>query len=94
MNGLTFGQALEATERREKIARSGWNGRGIYVFLIPGASTSVQLKDGAWKAVSVGSFLAIDTTGLQSDNTDAPRSVVPWLASQTDMRAKDWQVVE
>lgn len=33
------------------------------------------------------------TDGLQTDNPDAPLNRVPWLASQTDMLAEDWQVV-
>ena len=36
----------------------------------------------------------IDTTGLRSNNPDAPRSCVPWPASQTDMLAEDWEIAE
>ena len=36
----------------------------------------------------------VDTTGLRSNNPDAPRSCVPWLASQTDMLAEDWEIAE
>ncbi|MEB2279672.1 DUF2829 domain-containing protein [Lysinibacillus xylanilyticus] len=39
-------------------------------------------------------YIFIDTTGLQTDNVNAPKSRVPWLASQTDMLAEDWEVVE
>ena len=39
-------------------------------------------------------YIFIDTTGLKSDNEFAPRDLVPWLASQTDMLAEDWQVIE
>lgn len=39
-------------------------------------------------------YIYIDTTGLKTDNRDAPKSKVPWLASQTDMLANDWEVVE
>ena len=39
-------------------------------------------------------YIYIVTNGLVSDNPDAPRGVVPWLASQTDMLATDWEVVE
>lgn len=35
-------------------------------------------------------YIYIDTTGLQTDNPDAPKDRVPWLASQTDMLAEDW----
>lgn len=39
-------------------------------------------------------YIYIDTTGLRSNNSDAPRSCVPWLASQTDMLAEDWEIAE
>ena len=39
-------------------------------------------------------YIYIDTTGLRSNNPDAPRSCVPWLASQTDMLAEDWEIAE
>ena len=38
-------------------------------------------------------YIYIDTTGLQTDNPMAPKSLVPWLASQTDMLAEDWMVL-
>ena len=38
-------------------------------------------------------YIYIDTTGLQTDNPDAPKNRVPWLASQTDMLADDWEIV-
>ena len=39
-------------------------------------------------------FIYIDTTGLKTDNPDAPKDRVPWLASQTDMLANDWEIVK
>ena len=39
-------------------------------------------------------FIYIDTTGLQTDNPDAPKNRVPWFASQTDMLSEDWIIVE
>lgn len=90
---LSFGAALEAAERGERIARKGWNGRGIFVFKVSGGAVTPVTKAPNTPVLSVGPFLAIDTNGLQSDNPDAPRSVVPWLASQTDMLAQDWTVV-
>lgn len=38
-------------------------------------------------------YIYIDTTRLISENPDAPRDRVPWLASQTDMLADDWVIV-
>lgn len=39
-------------------------------------------------------YIYIDTTGLQTDNPDAPKNRVPWLASQTDMLAEDWEIAD
>lgn len=80
-DGMSFGLAIEATKKGQKIARTGWNGKGIFVY-IP-----------ADRGEMTNPYLAIDTYGLQTDNPDAPRCIVPWLASQTDMLADDWMIV-
>src|SRR5690606_8908472 len=81
---MSFGDALVMLEQGEKMSRSGWNGKGIFIRL--------QRPDENSKMTSP--YIFIDTTGLQTDNPDAPKSRVPWLASQTDMLAKDWCIVE
>lgn len=84
IDGMTFGLAIEALKMGKKVARRRWNGKGIFVEL--------QVPDQYSKMSSP--YIFIDTTGLQTDNPDAPRSRVPWLANQTDMLAEDWWVVE
>ena len=81
---MNFGVALEAAKKGAKIARKGWNGKGIFV--------KVQIPDQHSKMT--GPYLYIDTTGLQTDNAFAPKNRVPWLASQTDLLADDWVIVE
>lgn len=81
---VNFGQAIEALKAGKKMARSGWNGKGIFIEL--------QTPDDNSKMTSP--YIFIDTTGLQTDNSHAPKSRVPWLASQTDMLAEDWQIIE
>jgi len=81
---MNFGQAIEALKSGEKVQRTGWNGKGIFIEL--------QRPDERSKMTSP--YIFIDTTGLQTDNPSAPKSRVPWLASQTDMLADDWCVVE
>lgn len=81
---MSFGDALVMLEQGKKVSRSGWNGKGIFIEL--------QRPDENSKMTSP--YIFIDTTGLQTDNPDAPKSRVPWLASQTDMLAKDWCLVE
>ena len=80
---MDFGKAIEELKSGKKVARGGWNGRGIYIEL--------QVPDAHSKMTSP--YIYIDTTGLQTDNSQAPKSLVPWLASQTDMLAEDWVLV-
>ena len=79
---MNFGEAIAALRTGEHLQRGGWNGSGIFIEL--------QTPDANSKMTSP--YIFIDTTGLQTDNPDAPKSRVPWLASQTDMLAEDWQI--
>lgn len=80
--GMVFGMAIEAMRKGHKVARKGWNGRGIFIEL--------QVPDEHSKMTHP--YIFIDTTGLQTDNPAAPKDRVPWLASQTDMLSDDWAV--
>lgn len=80
---MNFGLALEGLKKGNRVARKGWNGKGIFIEL--------QRPDEYSKMSHP--YIFIDTTGLQSDNPDARRNLVPWLASQTDMLSEDWVVI-
>jgi Protein of unknown function (DUF2829) len=77
---MDFGQAIRELKRGRRVAREGWNGKGIFIELQVPTETSKMTSP----------YIFIDTTGLQTDNRAAPKSLVPWLASQTDMLAEDW----
>ena len=80
---MGFGAALAALKQGFNVARRGWNGKGIYLALQrPDANSKMTLP-----------YIYIVTNGLVTDNPEAPKGVVPWLASQTDMLANDWYVV-
>ena len=81
---MDFGQALAWLREGHKVARKGWNGKGIFLML--------QVPDAHSKMTHP--YIYIDTTGLQTTNPDAPKDRVPWLASQTDMLANDWVIKE
>ena len=83
MAGMSFGIAIEAMKQGHRVARKGWNGRGIFI----------ELQNPTDLSKMTHPYIFIDTTGLQSDNEHAPRDLVPWLASQTDMLSDDWQIV-
>lgn len=83
-DSMSFNIALALLKKGYNIARAGWNGKGIFIGLhTPGKH-----------AAMTSPYIFIDTTGLQTDNEAAPKSRVPWLASQTDMLADDWCIVE
>lgn len=87
-DGLSFGLALEAAKKGMRIARAGWNGKGMYVFLVHGMDfhTNADLSELDDQDVEVLDCLVIRT---------ATGAFCPgWLASQTDMLADDWMVVE
>lgn len=89
MNSMNFGAALEAIKAGLRIARTGWNGKGMFVYLVPPASYPVQT--GAAKAhfgegamVPYNAYMAIKNV----DNT-----VSTWVPSVNDCLATDWGVV-
>lgn len=81
---FSFSDALKYLRRGLKVARAGWNGKGIYVIEHPVDSCEI----------CTGPFLVIVTTGLVTDNLDAPKCIVPWFPSQTDLLSDDWIFVE
>ena len=84
MGKRDFGYALTELRCGEKLRRTGWNGSGIFIALQMPDENSFMTKP----------YIYIDTTGLQTNNPDAPKCRVPWLASQTDMLAEDWEVIK
>ncbi|MCZ4073557.1 DUF2829 domain-containing protein [Agrobacterium sp. LMR679] len=89
---MNFGHAVEALKSGHRVARAGWNGKNMFLVLVPG-STGLTVDEGrplAKAGVPVGTVFdylphidMFTTTG----------SFVPWLASQTDMLAEDWMIV-
>ena len=90
IDGLTFGLAVEAMKLGKKVARSGWNGKGMFLFLVPGSVFKVNRPP----------LLGVYPEGTEItycphiDMKTADGKVVPWLASQTDVLAEDWGVVQ
>ena len=80
--GLTFGDALSLLKRGAKVARNGWNGKGMWLEL--------QVPDANSKMTLPYVFLCYPTDRISA----TPGARVPWLASQSDMLAEDWGVVE
>lgn len=81
---MNFGQALELLKQGKKVARQGWNGKGMFLYYVPAksypASTEIA-KEEFGATVEYGAYIAMKTV---------QGNVVPWLASQTDVLANDW----
>lgn len=86
---FNFGHALQCLKDGKKVARSGWNGKGMFLFLVPGSRFIVN------RAPLLGIYP--EGTEIQYhahiDMKTAQDTVVPWLASQTDVLAEDWEIV-
>ena len=80
---MDFGLAIKLLKNNIKVRRKGWNGKGIFIEL--------QVPDEYSKMTHP--YIFIDTTGLKTNNEFAPKDRIPWLASQTDMLAEDWEIV-
>ena len=88
-NNMDFGQALRLLKDGCKIARIGWNGKGMFLFL----------EEGSVFKVNRPPLLGIYPEGTEInycphiDMKTADNKVVPWLASQTDVLAEDWMII-
>lgn len=93
VGGLTFSDALEALKQGFKVGRSGWNGKGMWLTLVEATTedTPVTGKAG-YQAHGEGLYLLkrLPWIGMRT----ADMSFVPWLASQTDLLAEDWTVIQ
>ena len=87
--GMSFGLAIEALKKGHLVQREGWNGKGLKLALVGrGAGGFYEIS---FSEVSTLPYIVI-IYPLGAKNT--PGAIVPWLASQTDMLADDWQIVE
>lgn len=86
MKNLTFGDAIERLKRGQRVARAGWNGKGMWVRQVDlyndreFSVREARVSHGTWRP-----FLVIKST----DN-----ELMPWLASQADVLAEDWFELE
>lgn len=87
---MDFGKALELIKSGKKVARAGWNGKGMFIFLVNGSTFQVN------RPPLLGIYPEGTTINYRShiDMKTADGSVVPWVASQTDVLAEDWELVD
>lgn len=85
--GLSFGEAIQAVKAGKKIARNGWNGKNQYVELatrISYVNAKGEIINVEHDAIGNQCLAFVGTSGVQ----------MGWLASQADMLADDWRIVD
>ena len=81
-DGMTFGLAVEAIKKGQKVARSGWNGKGMWIGIHKEGGTFTRQECGT--DLTYRDYIVMKTVDNQ---------LVPWTASQTDVLAEDWKIV-
>lgn len=86
---MDFSEALKEIKKGNKVSRAGWNGKNMFIFLVPGSVFQVNRPPllGIYKEGDIVTYHA------HIDMKTAQGYVVPWLCSQADMLADDWGVV-
>jgi hypothetical protein len=94
LTGMSFGQALVAMELGRKVARAGWNGKGMWLILVPGTPNINPTPGSAYAKAGIEACDILPHIDMWTTNAEGRRAMLPgWLASQTDMLAKDWSIV-
>ena len=79
---FSFSKALELLKQGDKITRKGWNGKGMWLMLIPKShwetTRGLEMLDG------------LPWVGMKTVDD----KFVPWLPSQTDLFANDWMIAQ
>jgi hypothetical protein len=82
---MDFGDAIRALKEGKRVARAGWNGKGMWLAHV----TSYNYLQGEATTQALGLEL-LPWVGMKT----ADQKFVPWLASQTDILSEDWVVVD
>ena len=92
LEDLNLGQALYAIKDGKKVARDGWNGKGMFIYLVPAASYPIQRNINN----TLSGIFPDDMAPYQSyiAMKTAQNLVTPWAPTQSDVLDEDWYIVE
>jgi len=87
---MDIGKAITEMRNGMKVCREGWNGKGMFLYFVPpgeypARTIAAKAEWGENGLVPYQAYIAMKTV---------QGTVVPWLASQTDLLALDWMVVQ
>lgn len=84
---MVFGKAIEQLKEGKRVQRKGWNGKNQYIEL----ATNISYKNANNEIINV-EHDAIGNKAIAFCGTSGVQ--IGWLASQADMLADDWKIVE
>lgn len=94
---LSFGTAVLLMKQGFKLARSGWNGKGMWVIYVPGTKKA-EMKAGTPYANHLPKRKTVEILphfDMWTVNSQGRRAMLPgWLASQSDLDSNDWMIVK
>lgn len=89
---MNFGDAIENLKSGKKVARIGWNGRSMWLILVPGSKGIRPVEGTPYSVAGLTDKVDIEP---HIDMFTAQGAMQPgWLASQNDMLADDWVIVD
>jgi len=100
VDGMSFGLAIEAMKMGKAVTRAGWNGKGMFVCLMPPlylppfstADTARKVNDRTAKWI--GEDQPLDCQPYIAMYNAQKKWQPGWAAAQSDMLADDWMIVE
>ena len=100
-DGMTFGLALEALKRGKKVARAGWNGKGMWLSLSGSLDGTLIPAESFWSKNNAdfardngGMAMVLPAITMKTVNAQGRVGILMgWLASQTDMLSNDWIII-
>ena len=92
---MDFAWAINALKAGHKVTRKGWNGKGMFLWLMPATNVKAEwCKEPVLKRLAEdngGEILCLGTIRMYThDSTGRNAVLTGWLASQSDMLAEDW----
>ena len=92
---MNFGQAIELLKQGKKVTREGWNGKGMYLWLKPATTIKSEwCKDPMLKEIVDENGGETEALGTICMKTADNKVLTGWLASQTDILAEDWNIMD
>lgn len=95
---MDFGKALEALKQGKKVTRRGWNGKGMYLWLLQETDVKKEWCRDERLLECFGDSDTLHCLGsirmYTHDSSGRTAVLTGWLASQSDMLSEDWEILD